>query len=299
MIRKSIEIGPYWSFLKFQRIPKHTLSYVEWGKSSNPNIIFCVHGLARNAHDFDHIAEHLSKDYRIIAIDLPGRGKSEWLKNKNHYNYHTYVKDVLLLLKKLSITSVNWVGSSMGGIMGMIMSTYYPKYIKTLILNDVGPELPKKTIARIEKYVHLDPSFEKLSEAAQHIKRIYKNFGITSEKDWNHITQNSIRLYPDNKYRLSYDPRVTEGTSSKKASSKRDSKDWINLWYLWEKITCPVLLIHGTKSDILLASTIEKMQKSRDFDLHTIKEVGHAPALIHQPDIESIYAWLQQHTEQI
>lgn len=295
MIRKSIQLGPYWNFLKFQRIPKHSLSYIEWGNPNNPNVIFCVHGLARNANDFDHIAKHLSKDYRVIALDLPGRGHSEWLENKKHYNYHTYIKDVLLLLKNLSITSVYWIGSSMGGIMGMAMATYYPKYIKTLILNDVGPELPKKTIARIEKYVDLDPSFENEEEASLHIKRIYKNFGITSEKDWRHITQNSIRLCPDNKYRLSYDPAIITGTSAKKTSSWRDSKDFVNLWYLWEKITCPILLIHGTKSDILLTSTIDKMQKSRIFDLHVIEGAGHVPALIHKKDIESIDNWLKQH----
>lgn len=297
MIRKFIEIGPYWNFLKFQRVPKHTLSYIEWGEHTNPNVIFCTHGLARNAHDFDHLAKYLSKAYRVIALDLPGRGQSEWLKNKNHYNYHTYIKDVILLLKKLSIPSVYWIGSSMGGLMGMIMATYYPKHLKTLILNDVGPELPKKTIARIEKYVHLDPTFANTEEATLHIKRIYKNFGITSEKDWHHITQNSIRLCADNLYRLSYDPNITEGTSSKKTSSKRDSKDWVNLWYLWKKITCPLMIIHGTKSDILLDSTIKKMQQSRDFTLHTIEGVGHTPALIHEQDIKSIYDWLQQHTE--
>ena len=299
MIRKSITVGPYWNFLKFQRIPKYAISYIEWGKTTNPNVIICVHGLARNAHDFDHLAKYLSKDFRIISIDLPGRGSSDWLANKNHYNYHTYIKDVLLLLKALAIPSVHWVGSSMGGIMGMALATYYSKYIKTLTLNDVGPELPKKTIARIEKYVNLDPSFANTQEAEQHIRKIYKNFGITSQKDWDHITQNSIRLCSDNKYRLSYDPKITEGTSAKKAASSLDTKDFVNLWYLWDKITCPLLLIHGTKSDILLQSTIAKMQNSRPFELHSIDEVGHTPALIYDKDIEAIYSWLYKYKERI
>lgn len=297
MIRKSATIGPYWNFFKFQRIPKHNLSYIEWGDTTNQNVIVCVHGLARNANDFDHLAEYLSKDFRIIAIDLPGRGLSDWLANKNHYNYHTYIKDIILLLKQLSISSVHWIGSSMGGIMGMAIATYYTRYIKTLVINDVGPELPKTTVNRIEKYVDLDPSFSSLEEAEMHIRKIFKNFGIKSQKDWRHITENSIRLCSDNKYRLSYDPKISTGTSAKKSNSKRDTKDFINLWYLWDKITCPLLLIHGTKSDILLQSTIDKMQKSRSFDLHTIDGIGHTPALIYKKDIRTIYSWLIKHKE--
>lgn len=292
-MRKIISLGPYFNFLKLQLIPKHDISYLEWGDINNQDVIVCVHGLTRNAMDFEYIGQYLSKDFRVIAIDLPGRGKSSWLKNKNHYNYNTYVKDIILLLKKLKISSVHWIGTSMGGIIGMALATYYPKYIKSLVLNDVGPELPKKTVKRIEKYVNLDISFKSLDEAKGHMKKIFKHFGIRDEKDWNHITENSVRLCSDDKYRLSYDPKILEGTSLRKNESTRNiNEEFIDLWYLWKKVKCPSMLIHGQESDILLEKTIKKMYSYRNFDLHTIENAGHAPALIHKSDIEKIYNWI-------
>lgn len=293
-MRNIIALGPYFNFLKLQFIRQHNISYLEWGEKNNKDIVLCLHGLTRNALDFEYIGEALSKNFRVIAIDLPGRGKSSWLANKNHYNYNTYVKDVILLLKRLSINSVHFIGTSMGGIIGMAIATYYPKYIRSLVINDVGPELPKNTVKRIEKYVNLDISFASLNEAKGHIKKIFKHFGIIEEKDWDHITYNSVRLCDDNKYRLSYDPNILEGTSLRKTESSKNIRDeFIDLWYLWKKIKCPSLLIHGKKSDILLNSTIEKMYLYRDFDLYEIENAGHAPALIHKNDIEMIDSWLK------
>lgn len=292
MTRKSASIGPYFSFLKLQLIPKHNLSYLEYGDSTNPEVVICLHGLTRNAADFDHLAIELSKNFRVISVDLPGRGCSDWLKNKKHYNYYTYIKDIVLLLKKLNINSVHWVGSSMGGIMGMAMATYYKKYIKTLIINDVGPELPRSTINRISKAVSRYPVFETIAEGKEYAKRAFRNFGITREEDWDHITENSTRLCSDNKYRLSYDVNVIEGTSAKEKSS--GGNEMVDLWYLWRKIECPVMLIHGTKSDILLPETIEKMKKKRGFFLHQIENAGHTPALVYKEDISVIHNWLNE-----
>lgn len=293
-MRNIITLGPYFNFLKLQFVPRHTISYLEWGDKNNKDVLICVHGLTRNALDFEYIGKALSKDFRVIAIDLPGRGKSSWLANKNHYNYNSYVKDVILLLKHLSIDSAGFIGTSMGGIIGMAIASYYPKYINFLVINDVGPELPKKTVKRIEKYVNLDISFTSLYEAKGHMKNIFKHFGIIEEKDWDHITDNSIRLCDDNKYRLSYDPNILEGTSLRKAESlAKTNEEFIDLWYLWKKVKCPSLLIHGKNSDILLESTIEKMYLYRDFDLYEIENAGHAPALIHKNDIEMIHKWVK------
>lgn len=290
----SIEtIGPYFNFLKLQFIPKHNLSYIQWGDPNNTDVVICVHGLTRNAKDFEYLGKELAKDFKVIAIDLPGRGNSSWLANKNHYNYNTYVKDIMLFLKQMKFRSVHFIGTSMGGIIGMALATYYSKYIRSIVINDIGPELPRKTVKRIEKYVNLDISFPTKDIAKDHMKKIFKNFGIREEKDWDHITENSIRLCQDNKYRLSYDPNILEGTSLRKTESEsKNSEEFVNLWYLWKNVKCPSLLIHGTESDILLKKTIDKMYFYRNFDLHEIENTGHAPALIYKKDIDIIHNWL-------
>lgn len=290
MKQNHITIGPYWSFRKLQRVPAHKISYLEFGDPNNSNILLCIHGLTRNAHDFDYLANEISKNYRVISIDMVGRGDSEWFKNRKYYQYDTYIKDIILFLDALNIKSVNFLGTSMGGLIGMAIATYYPKYIKNLIINDVGPELPKHTLTRIRKYINLNPEFDNLDEAEQHLKIILKYFGITEDEHWKHITQYAVKLNENGKYKLKYDPMVTAGDQNS-SDDADDNKKMVELWYLWKKIKIPILLIQGSKSDILLESTVKKMQSFRDFNLYVI-DAGHAPALMQQTDIKVIYDWL-------
>jgi len=288
-LRHTITLGPYWNILKFQRIPAHKITYLEWGDPSNDKVLICVHGLTRNANDFDYVGPALANDFRVISIDMAGRGSSDWLENKKHYNYHTYIKDILLFMKAKNLKSAYWLGTSMGGLIGMCLATYYPKYIKAMVLNDIGPEMPNRTLDRIRKYTSKEATFDTLNEAEQFIKIIFKYFGIKEEEHWKHITQTSLVLCLDGKYRLNYDSGVAE------KATKANRTEFLDLWYLWKKVYCPVLLIHGAKSDILLSSTIEKMKKYRDFDLHTIEEAGHAPYLVYEHDIKAIKDWLNKH----
>ena len=284
--RRYLQLPTYWNFLKFQRIPAHKISYLECGDPANDKVVVCVHGLTRNAHDFDDLGDFLSKGFRVISIDMAGRGWSDWFVNKKHYNYHTYVKDILLLIKALNLPPVYWVGTSMGGLIGMCLATYYPKIIKAMILNDIGPEMPNKTLDRIRKYTSSEAAFDTFEEIAQFIKVRFRRCGITQERDWAHMAQTSVMLCDDRKYRLNYDPGIAE------KATQANRSEFLDLWYLWKKVYCPVLLIHGAKSDVLLPSTIEKMRKYRDFDLHTIEEAGHAPALVYRKDLGTIGDWL-------
>ncbi|MES2215182.1 MAG: alpha/beta hydrolase [Pseudomonadota bacterium] len=292
MIEHNITISPYWNIRKLQIVPKHRVSYLEFGDPNNKEVALCIHGISRNAHDFDYLSQALSKDFRVISINMPGRGSSEWFKNAKYYNYHTYIHDILHILKKLRIPSVHYVGTSMGGLIGMAIATYYRKYIKTLVINDVGPEIPKSTIVRMEKYLGLDPVFDTEDAAKVHMKMILKNFGISEDVHWDYITKNSIALRSDGKYRLHYDPRVLEGKSEERRPSRYHDQNFIDLWYIWHKVIHPLLLIHGENSDILLSSTIAKMQSTRDFDIHRVANAGHAPALFDVKDIEVIHKWL-------
>jgi pimeloyl-ACP methyl ester carboxylesterase len=288
-----ITIGPYWNIGKLQRVPRHRLSYLEFGDSSNEQVVFCVHGLSRNAHDFDYLANALSKDFRVIAVSMPGRGSSEWFKDAKYYNYHTYIHDIRHILKTLKIPSVHFIGTSMGGLIGMALATYYSKHIRTLVINDVGPEVPKATLSRMEKYLNADPAFSTISDAKTHMKTILKYFGITEEEHWEHVTKYSTVMRGDGKYGMHYDKRVLQGKSEeRKSPSRHHDSQFIDLWHLWYKVRCPVLLIHGANSDILVGSTITKMRSIRDFDLYTIPDSGHAPALFVKRDTDAVHKWI-------
>ena len=178
----------------------------------------------------------------------------------------------------------------MGGLIGMALATYYPKVIKSLVINDVGPELPNETLGRIRKYVALDPTFDTMIEAERHIRMIFKHCGIVEDEHWKHVTIHSVYLDEDKKYRLKYDPMVISG-GSKMSPGGGDKQQMMDLWYLWKKVQVPVLLIHGIHSDILLNTTMEKMRTFRTFDFHEI-DAGHAPALVQDSDNQVIHDWL-------
>lgn len=267
-------------------VPEHELAFLDWNEFAT-NTVVCVHGLISNSHDFDYLATKLSKDFRVLSIDIPGRGDSDWFENQSLYQYPVYIADVLALLKSLNITSVNWIGTSMGGIMGMIIAADHPDIIKTMILNDIGPEIPGKALAKMRKYVGFAPSFPDVGAAKKHLQMIYKNFGINDDEHWNHLVKYTTFLGEDSAYRLKYDPQIAE-TFIVDMENPED----VIFWDLWDKITCDTLLIHGIKSDILLESTVDKMQQRENVRTYKIDDAGHAPALVEQEEIEYIYNWL-------
>jgi pimeloyl-ACP methyl ester carboxylesterase len=288
---KKHPIASYFNWFKLQRIPSHKLSYVEWGDPLNENIILCIHGLTRNARDFDKLAVSLANDFRVISIDIVGRGQSDWLENKFHYHYDTYIKDVLLFIEDLNLKNIHIIGTSMGGIIGYVIAAQHPELVKTLTLNDIGPFIPGSALKRIAKYVGLQPSFDNFELAKAHCKILLSPFGIKEEEDWNHITKHSTYLGPDGKYRLAYDAEIVKGMNITPDSAKD-----VNLWNVWNKVNCPILLIRGNKSDILTAATAEEMLKSKkNIKIYTVQNVGHAPALMDNEQINVIKTWLQDY----
>ncbi len=293
MSKKYITVGPYINWHKLQIIKRHNVAYLDYGDINNPNILVCAHGLTRNAYDFEKIARNLLSCFRVIAIDYPGRGNSDYFVDKKHYNYYVYVKDTLLFLKKLGINKPFWLGTSMGGVIGMAIASFYPKIIRGLILNDIGPEMPIATLKKISKYASQEPTFTDLNLAKQHLKMIYKGSGIKDEEDWEFITQNSFKINNENQYQMNYDPAVTSGIQI----NPKKTKD-VDMWKIWRKISCPIFLVHGSKSDILLSSTVEKMQQTKQIELHRVEYAGHAPALTNIDQIEPIKNWLTKFTKQ-
>jgi pimeloyl-ACP methyl ester carboxylesterase len=266
---------------------KRYVAISEWGNSDNKDILFCVHGLSRNARDFDFLARTMSKDYRVIAVDIVGRGKSEWLKDAQRYTYETYVNDCLFVLKALDIKHVNWLGTSMGGLIGMFIAVKAPEMIYRLILNDIGPHIPSASLRRILKYVQ-NTKFYDSKEAIEATLRIkLSTFGLTSEEHWQHMLAHTIRQTEAGLYCFDYDPAII-----KKPLPGQEIPD-IELFDLWYAVSHPTLVLRGALSDILRHETAMVMERTGPLPkVVVIEGVGHAPALMEDAQIQVIREWL-------
>lgn len=268
---------------------RHTLAYTEWGNEHNPNTAICVHGLSRNARDFDFLAKELKKTHRVICPDIVGRGKSEWLENKKQYTYETYSNDIIALINHINNKPVDFIGTSMGGIIGMIIASNHPEYIKKLVLNDIGPSIPASALRRIVKYVTKDNTFNSKQEAQSALKTKLTTFGIKDPEHWEHMMHISIKELPNGKWQYTYDPAII-----KKPPFWYLIKD-INLWNMWHNITCPTYIIRGEKSDILTKETLNKMLETGPATEYIEHEnIGHAPTLLPKEQIKPIITWLNK-----
>lgn len=270
-------------------IPRHRIAYTEWGDPNNDRILMCVHGLTRNARDFDFLAQALSPYYRVICIDVAGRGRSEWLSDSRLYNYGTYINDILCLFQHLNIERVDWVGTSMGGLIGMIMSAEYPHLIGKMVLNDIGPFVSKEPLKRIARYISTTPEFADLEQAEKHLRTKLAPFGISKDEHWRYITLHSVISRQDGSLILAYDPLVSKEFIGASIDNIKD----IDLWPVWEKITISPLIIRGGESDILTKDVANKMLASKqDSKLVEFSGIGHAPALMDDYQINTIKEWL-------
>lgn len=260
---------------------------LDWGKADNPESIVCVHGLTRNSHDFDALARHLNTKYRVICPDIVGRGKSDWLKNKALYNITTYTEQVKNIFTRLELKKADWIGTSMGGLIGMHIAAQVDSPIKRLILNDIGPFIPRQALVDIlESLIKADRLFADKSELKAHVKKQYASFGCLTEAQWEHMANCSALTQPDGQYRLAFDPDIRQ------VFEFLINAD-IVLWDLWKKITIPVLVLRGEKSGLLLPETAERMESTGPkATVINIPDVGHAPALQDNEQISIITGWL-------
>lgn len=265
----------------------HKLAYIEWGAKDNPNVLICSHGLTRNKHDFDVLAKSLSTLYRVICFDLPGRGESDWLSNKMAYDYNQYTIDALMLIARTGVEKVDWLGTSMGGLLGMALASMQNSPIKKLIVNDVGPHLAKEALMRIAEYVGQQPSFTTSKELGAYIRTVYAGFGELTEDQWNDMLRHGQRRLENGKFTLNYDPDISKVFMDKPLED-------INLWPIWEAITQPTLVIQGEDSDLLVSDTANKMVTTGPkAQLITIPNTAHAPGLMNDNDIQLVKDWLQ------
>jgi len=264
----------------------HTIAYTEWGARDNPSVLVCVHGLTRNGRDFDALGEALAERYRVVCPDVAGRGLSDWLAEKNDYGYPQYLRDMSALFAHLDSERVLWVGTSMGGLIGMLLAALPGSPITRMVMNDVGPQIPRAALARIGAYVGLDPKFENVQALDQYLRDIYAPFGPFTDAQWQGLVRSSVRRLDDGRIALAYDPGIAE------PFTKLPDED-VDLWPAWEAVECPVLVIRGQRSDLLLEETAERMTASGPrARLAEIPGVGHAPTLMSDDQIALVADWL-------
>lgn len=265
----------------------HKLAYSEWGDPTNRQVIVCVHGLTRNGRDFDAFAETLAPEYRLACPDLPGRGRSHWLPASADYKIPTYLADLVTLIARLDVDEVDFVGTSLGGILGITIAAQPNSPIRKLVVNDIGAYVPRATLDRIKGYVGRDPHFDDLEGLEAYLRDVHAPFGPLSDAQWRHLAQHSARADTTRGgWRLHYDPDL--------AIPFRNSQDGdLDLWPLWERISCPVLILRGEQSDVFPADIAEAMlTRGAGAELIEFPDVGHAPMLMDDRQIEVVREWL-------
>ena len=250
----------------------HRMRYVEWGDPHNPRVLVCAHGLTRNGRDFDYVAQSLADAYRVVCPDVVGRGRSEWLRDPRDYTYNTYCHDMTTLIAALQAETVDWLGTSMGGIIGMIMAGVPGSPVRKLVMNDVGCLIPKASLQRLAQYVGREPPFESL-DAFEAAMRSVSPFGELSGEQWRHLAVTVARQDEDGKWRPRYDPGIAVNFREAIGAD-------IDLRPYWNLVHGPVLVIRGEQSDLLLAETLEEMRRRPHTDAHIVPRTGHAPMLM-------------------
>jgi pimeloyl-ACP methyl ester carboxylesterase len=268
----------------------HTMRYMEWENENATDTIICVHGLTRNSRDFDYLANKLSKKYRVISVDIAGRGKSDWLKDPAGYNYPNYMAFMLEFIEHLDIDRAHWIGTSMGGLIGMMLSATKPGFIQNFVINDIGPFIQKESLQRISKYIRDMPKFRDHQHAEEHLKVKLAQFGIRKDEDWQYITKHSTMLNNSNELVFAYDPAITKIFTGKSADNITD----IDIWEIWEKVNFKkMLILRGANSDLLLPETAQKMiDTKKNVQMVEFKNVGHAPALMEGDQIQVVLDWM-------
>ncbi|MEO1091788.1 MAG: alpha/beta hydrolase [Pseudomonadota bacterium] len=265
-----------------------SMGYYDWGDPGSEQTILCVHGLTRNAHDFDVLAADLSSHgARVIAVDVVGRGRSSWLSDPAGYAVPVYAAHLAHFLTLMELHDVDWVGTSMGGLIGMVLAASEQPPMQRLVLNDVGPLVPRQALLQIKAYVSQDFVFEDLEAVERHLRVVHATFGPLSDATWRDMAKTGAFEAADG-WRLNYDPGI-------KAPYADLAEDDIDLWSLWDQITVPTLVLRGAESIVLpLSVAMEMTTRGPRAEVVTFDGVGHAPALVSPDQVLTVRRWLRR-----
>lgn len=256
----------------------HRMAYHEWGDAANPKVLVCVHGLTRQGRDFDVLAQALADDYRVVCPDVVGRGESDWLADPMGYAIPYYVADMVTLLARLDAQEVHWVGTSMGGLIGLGVASLAGSPVSRLVLNDVGPAIEPASLQRIGQYLGQPAHWATLDEAADALWAISQSFGPHTRAQWLALTEHQIT--PDGTgFKPHYDPAIRHAFTA--ITPELAAAGEAALWASYDRIACPTLLLRGAESDLLSLATAQAMtQRGPRARLHEFAGVGHAPTLV-------------------
>ena len=268
----------------------HRMAYVEWGDPRNPRVLVCVHGLTRLGRDFDRLAQALADDYRVVCPDVVGRGRSDRLRQPMHYGVPQYVADMVTLIARLGTASVHWVGTSMGGLIGMSLAGLAESPISRLVINDVGPRLDAAALMRIGSYLGKPVRFATLDEAIDYVAAVAAPFGLRSRDEWRELTEPSLRADGDG-WVFHYDPLIAVPFTSVTPQSAAAGE--AALWQLYDATACPTLVVRGAESDLLSRETAEEMtRRGPRARLVEFAGIGHAPMFFHDDQISVVRDFL-------
>lgn len=287
----------------------HRMAYWEWGNPENGNVLLCVHGLTRSGRDFDPLARALSSHYRVVCPDIVGRGRSDWLINPQFYSIEQYVADIFMLIARLNPANLDWVGTSMGGLIGLGLAaainasaTLSPARgshglsanqrisLGKMVLNDIGPVINTDGLGRIAEYVGQDQSFNSFDEAIAYIKETSADFGKHDDEGWKSLTK-SVIIKDGGIWKKHYDLRIAIPMASQTSQAIKGSENL--LWYAFESLARPVLIVRGEHSDLLTPETTRQMlRRNSNASLFTVPDTGHAPTLRNTDQINAVKNFL-------
>jgi len=266
----------------------HRMAYKEWGDPANPRVLVCVHGVTRVSDDFDKLADALCDHYRVVAPDVAGRGRSEPLPEARLYEIEQYVADMVTLIARVTANSdeatVDWFGTSMGGLIGMKLASYAGTPIRKLVLNDIGPVLDPAALSRIGDYIGRDLRFATFEEGAAFVREVSRSFGPHSDEEWHKLASDVLRQAPDGSWARHYDLALAE--PFKAVTAEWAKAEEAGLWAAFDAIRSPTLLVRGEHSDLLSHDTALQMAgRGPKPQLVEIAGVGHAPTFMHDDQI--------------
>lgn len=265
----------------------HSIAYQVWGEDTDERPVVCVHGLTRHAGDFEAFSQALCRSRKVICPDLVGRGASDWLPDASDYHVPQYNCDLTAVMAATGCREVDWVGTSLGGLCGIMMAGLPNSPIRRLVINDVAPEVPMDALRRVSKYLSEPLQFENVDAVEMHLREVYAGFGPMCDEDWREMALTSVYCGEEGYYAPHFDPGIGQNFR----------RYWLlyhfNIWSYWKRITCPILIIRGAESDFLTGDLLKRMLEFQtDATVHEVPGVGHTPVMDHPDLIAITLAWL-------
>lgn len=268
------------------------MAYTQWGDPHGREVVVCVHGLTRQGRDFDVLAERLATDLkrRVLCPDVLGRGKSDWLIDKSGYTYPLYLADMAALIARSGAEQVDWVGTSMGGLIGLMLAATPNSPIRRLVINDIGPLVPWEGLARIGAYVGENTVFPEREAAEARLKTRTATYGPMPPECWPGVADHSLQRTPDGEgWQLAYDPAIAQAFQAIEPGQP------IDLWALWDQVQVPVLVVRGAESDLLPVDVLEEMKRrGPGCQVLEVAAAGHAPWLMSEDQVAPVMDFLRR-----